>query len=347
MFAGEVTLPMPSQPPKPPRRVPRKLNAESTATPPELSASQVADSKLEDSRKSQIWYAILIAGVILLFLLLLIAGSIGIGVAMKMSSSEKSSSEAQAPRANSASDTEETGQANQPEDDSSRESLPKETSTARDKQLSDMTSNSPKTPSSNTTGTKENLSGNSLGDKDGTSDIDADAPIITISSSGFFGIVAKGRKFVYVVDCSGSMTGLPFTRAKQEVMRSISSLSEDQAYSIILFATESYPMYSPSIINHMEKPTPDALQKTENWLDSFSIKGGTAPQGALLKALQMGPDAIFFLTDGGFEAHVAAVITQANTNNVSINTICFISRTGEPILKQIAKANQGDYRFVP
>jgi len=338
---------MPSQPPKPPRRVPPKLNAESVAAPPELSASQVVDSKLEGPRKSQKWYAILIAGVILLFLILLIAGGIGIGVAMKMSSSEKSSIEAQATRANSASDTEETGQADQPEDDSSRESLADETSTPRDKQSSDTTSNSPKKLSSDATETGENLSDNSLGDKDETSDIAADAPVITIPGSGFFGIVAKGNKFVYVVDCSGSMTGLPFTRAKQEVMRSISSLSEDQAYSIIFFATENYPMYSPSIINHMEKPTSDALQRTENWLDRFSIKGGTAPQGALLKALQMEPDAIFFLTDGEFEAHVAGVVNQANTNHVSINTVCFISRAGEPILKQIAKDNQGDYRFVP
>ena len=279
---------MPSQPPKPPRRVPPKLNAESIAAPPELSASQVAGSKLEDSRKSQIWYAILIAGVILLFLILLIAGGIGIGVAMKMSSSEKSSSEAQAPRANSASDTEETEQADQSEDDSNRESLADETSTQRDKQSSDTTSNSPKKFSSDTTETGESLSDNSLGDKDETSDIAADASVITIPGSGFFGIVAKGNKFVYVVDCSGSMTGLPFTRAKQEVIRSISSLSKDQAYSIIFFATESYPMYSPSIINHMEKPTPDALQRTENWLDSFSDKRRNSTTGCSVESTSNG-----------------------------------------------------------
>ncbi len=330
---------MPSQPPKPPNRPRRKLHGE-IVVPGDRSVSQVEQSTHESSHQFRLWFAVLITGVILLILLLLIAAGIGLGIAMKLSSSDDSSSVAQAPGLHSTNDTESTNQVDQSKDDS-------DAANSADTQPSDRTSTNQRTPPTGATGARETSPDRPLGDEEESAEISTDAPVITIPSSGFFGIVAEGNKFVYVVDCSGSMSGLPFTRAKQEVMRSISSLSEGQAYSIIFFATESYSMYYPSIINHMEKPTQDVLQRTETWLDGFSIHGGTEPLGALLKALQMEPDAIFFLTDGGFEAHVAAIINQANTNSVSINTICFISRAGEPILKQIAKANQGDYRFVP
>src|SRR5262245_18159127 len=42
--------------------------------------------------------------------------------------------------------------------------------------------------------------------------------------AGFFGSKGKGKSFVYVVDCSGSMYGERFRRAKTELVRSINKL---------------------------------------------------------------------------------------------------------------------------
>src|SRR5262249_49573537 len=44
----------------------------------------------------------------------------------------------------------------------------------------------------------------------------------------FFGVRSSGRHFVYVVDCSSSMSGPPFDRARKELLDSVSNLRSTQ-----------------------------------------------------------------------------------------------------------------------
>jgi hypothetical protein len=69
-----------------------------------------------------------------------------------------------------------------------------------------------------------------------------------------------------------------------------------------------------------------------------------------LDALDLDANAIFFLTDGGFDPTVADDVRAKNYTGSkvkSINTICFTDRTGEKVMKKIAEENKGDYQFVP
>ena len=50
-----------------------------------------------------------------------------------------------------------------------------------------------------------------------------------------FGIEAKGSKFVYVFDRSGSMEGAPLAAAKKQLLESLQPLGETQQFDILFF----------------------------------------------------------------------------------------------------------------
>lgn len=171
----------------------------------------------------------------------------------------------------------------------------------------------------------------------------------SIAGSSFFGHRAKGSRFVYVVDCSGSMRGERFAKAQNELLRSIHNLEANQSFYVIFFSTRSYPMFSPD----REEPgllsaSRSNVNRVTKWVKAFTIKGGTEPETALTSALTLKPDAVFFLTDGQiFDARFAEKIDGKNGNRTPIYTICFQNRAGELLLKKIASDSRGEYRFVP
>jgi Mg-chelatase subunit ChlD len=165
--------------------------------------------------------------------------------------------------------------------------------------------------------------------------------------SEFFGIQAKGKKFVYVVDCSGSMNGQRFDEARAELLESVSGLGEDQSFFVYLFNNQSYAMYSPDIASAMTPATTPNIAKLERWVSGRQAGGGTEPLDALTQAIDMRPDAIYLLTDGQFSAAVVGEIQKRNRNKVVIHTIAFVDPSGEWLLKQISSQNGGLHRFIP
>jgi hypothetical protein len=177
------------------------------------------------------------------------------------------------------------------------------------------------------------------------SDQDADKP--SILGGSFFGIRAQGQRFVYVVDCSGSMEGPPYERAAKELIRSLAALSRSQEFFVILYSDDSYPMFYPGSTQKFVKATDDAIEQVQSWVLSFRYRGGTNPDPALQLALKVKPDAVFFLTDGAIPDSTANLVYQANTDEVPVHTVCFTNRAGQATLERIAKENQGKYLFVP
>src|SRR5262245_28256889 len=169
----------------------------------------------------------------------------------------------------------------------------------------------------------------------------------------FLGLKARGNKIVYIIDCSGSMAGQKLANAKLELIDSIKRLRSQQSAYVLFFATSSYPMFGPdnAVETKLLKCTPANVQKMEQWINNFNEGGGTNPRESLLAALDLRPDVIFFLTDGGFNPGVADEVRTKNhsgeTKTASINTICFTDRTGEAVMQKIANENKGDYKFVP
>ncbi len=162
-------------------------------------------------------------------------------------------------------------------------------------------------------------------------------------TTSFFGLTAKGSKFVYVVDYSGSMNGAKFLAAKAELLRSIMSLKNNMKFYIIFYNQSFISMPAETLV----AATKENKNRYFNWVESISAGGGTQPTEGMLKALSLKPDSIWMLSDGQFGPQVCDAIRQGNVGGkVQIHTIAFYDNTGEVQLKRIAKDNRGAYRFV-
>lgn len=163
-------------------------------------------------------------------------------------------------------------------------------------------------------------------------------------SAGFFGVKARGFKFVFVVDYSGSMRGEKLEVTKQELIRSVSALTPNMKFYIIFYDDQFEPMPA----NDLVAATPQGKTQYLQWASAVSGGGGTDPREAMNLALSLKPDAVFLLSDGGFPDSYADDIRAANPGaKVQIHTIAFYDNHGEAVLQRIATENRGKYRFVP
>ena len=171
---------------------------------------------------------------------------------------------------------------------------------------------------------------------------------------GFGGAKGSGRKFVYVIDHSDSMSwrgGRPMRRALSEATASVKSLDAKQGankFQIVVFNHDVEVFRNGSTLLDV---TPQNKSDALKFLSSVSASGGTAPEQALVKALLMKPDVVFFLTDADEElpeSSLAHLQEVRRTNNVK--QICVIefgqsSPTPKRSFRRLAAENGGDYVF--
>ena len=160
----------------------------------------------------------------------------------------------------------------------------------------------------------------------------------------FFGIKASGRRFVFVTDCSGSMEGPLLQKLKDELRKTVTTLPEAAEFYIVFFNHTSIPMPSPKCV----RASKTNVQHFLAWADQVQSDGGTDPSHALEVALTLRPTTVFLLTDGVFDpAPTAEVINRLNrAREIRINTIAIGEQRAEPVLRGIAEANRGIYRFL-
>jgi len=163
-------------------------------------------------------------------------------------------------------------------------------------------------------------------------------------TASFFGLEAKGTRFVYVVDYSGSMTGLKLQAAKNELIRSVQSLTANMEFFIIFYDNQFRRMPG----GEMVRATAQNKRRFLYWAKHIQGGGGTIPGPAMAYALSLKPDAVWLLSDGLFKGQdVPGQIRQMNPGGrVQIHTIAFYDNSGEAQLRQIAAENRGRFRFV-
>ena len=170
------------------------------------------------------------------------------------------------------------------------------------------------------------------------------------AATEFFGIGGYGQSFVYVVDCSGSMNqNGKFERARYELLQSIEQLNKDQSYFVIFYNHEAHPMDGGRLV----LATPAHIAETTQWVNYVEAEGGTNPLPALLYALSLHPDAIYFLSDGQFDPNTIQEIRLRNrpnnrlkTRQIPIHTIAFYDRFAAGLMRQIARNSGGEFKFV-
>jgi len=175
-------------------------------------------------------------------------------------------------------------------------------------------------------------------------------------SAKFFGIEATGKRFIFVVDSSGSMKWSKWRRACGELVTSIESLGPDQTFCVYFFDSVPHLMFNqrPAELR-LIKATPRNVMRVRRWMASVSFGNQTRPFTAVRHALSMRPDAVFLLSDGEFHDSTLAYFRAGDSvrddgnssDRVVVHTIGFKSRLGQETLRQIADRTGGTYRFVP
>ncbi|MCA9121805.1 MAG: hypothetical protein H6822_07050 [Planctomycetaceae bacterium] len=171
-----------------------------------------------------------------------------------------------------------------------------------------------------------------------------------------FGAEGTGNKFIYVFDRSASMEGFqgrPMAAAKQQLTASLNDLESVHQFQIVFYNDETTVFHpdrsrAPSILFASDENKKLAVE----FVDRMTAIGGTRHVEALVLALGMSPDVIFFLTDAAepqLTPSELAEIRRRNRSEATINSIEFGSGPrprGENFLMRLARENHGKHVYV-
>lgn len=209
-----------------------------------------------------------------------------------------------------------------------------------------------------TGGLSEGLSGLSTGAGAGSGDGAGQGGGSGFGSGGgnasFFGVEARGSRFAYICDISGSMDGgvggdaqtrrIDILRA--ELDRSVRSLGERSSFAIVLFSSDSRALGE----RQGWVPASDAGKSwARRAISQIKSEGDTQPSSAfeIVFKLRPRPDAIYFMTDGEFdESHVQRVAALNASLKIPVHSITFVSQQGEEKMRRIADQSGGTYTHV-
>lgn len=168
-----------------------------------------------------------------------------------------------------------------------------------------------------------------------------------------FGVEGSGYKFVYVFDRSDSMSepnGRPMAAAKAELAASLRNLDRTHQFQIIFFNHADPVVFNPTGQTGRLVFGDDANRSlAERFVAGVAPNGGTNPEMALVMAVNMRPDVIFFLTDGqDLTLSTIDRVTRLNRGNAYINAIEFGAGPGSPnaMMLLLARRNNGQARYV-
>ncbi len=171
---------------------------------------------------------------------------------------------------------------------------------------------------------------------------------------GLFGTEGEGFKFVYVFDRSESMGGAgrgTLRTAKEELKRSLESLDTNHQFQII-FYNENPVQFNPAgSAGKLAFGTEPNKHRAVRFVDSVIPSGGTEHETALMLALKLQPDVIFFLTDGDEPRMSPAQLAKIRryAAGTVINAIEFGAgpkQGGYNFLQRMAAENGGTYVYI-
>lgn len=193
---------------------------------------------------------------------------------------------------------------------------------------------------------EESEEGNPTGDDDGAEGAEyfgeGGAGAGGGSGSGgteFFGVKSKGNKFVYVIDCSGSMTGSKYRQARDQLIKSVERLRPRHRFYVYFFDHGDY-----KLLGDVEELLPADKEHKEYLREWSEQQGGTNCTGnALIRSVFLKPDVVYFLSDGGIR-DVREELRERNDHGAKINTLGFSAGAhGRELLEAIAAEHQGQY----
>ena len=218
------------------------------------------------------------------------------------------------------------------------------------------------TSAANVLGQGDGSNGGAAGGDDGGEGTIGRFPITT----GVFGIVSEGTRFIYVFDQSESMNSTfsyqtegqtvfsitPLAAAKAELLRSLNDLDEQQQFHMLFYNHQVWPFDTGNnnnnkLISANAKNREAAIQFVNN---VYGV-GQTNHVPALEIAIRLKPDVIFLMTDGEEKDDPSRDqlkrLRNLNNGHAKINVVqfCYEARSSGTLV-QLANENGGKHIFM-
>ena len=169
--------------------------------------------------------------------------------------------------------------------------------------------------------------------------------------ASFFGVEARGNRFAFVVDISGSMQfDNRLVLLKTELYESVSALLEHTHFTIWSFNSRAYPVTGVRWVDA------DDASKTraKRLIRAMEAGGSTQPADAIKSvfAMRPRPDAVYFMTDGDFDGQADAIIELFENLNgrgfrrVPVYCLTLVEDDGSATMQRIADDSGGSYRHI-
>jgi hypothetical protein len=191
-------------------------------------------------------------------------------------------------------------------------------------------------------------------------------------TTGVFGNVAEGTRFVYVFDHSDSMNSTfsyqsegktvfsitPLAAAKAELLRSLGDLDERQQFHMVFYNQDVWP-FDPNNLGYTSNPSHGKLipanaknrDLATRFVNDMYGSGQTNHMPALEIAIRLKPDVIFLMTDGEEKDDPSRDqlkrLRNLNKKHAKINVVqfCYQARSGGTLV-QLANENGGKHIFM-
>jgi Ca-activated chloride channel family protein len=154
-------------------------------------------------------------------------------------------------------------------------------------------------------------------------------------------------ELVFVLDCSGSMSGRPIEQARAAIERGLGLLQPGDSFQLINFSSSASQL-GPKPLD----ATPENVQRGLNYLHSLNAEGGTMMLEGLKAALDFPHDPqrlrfVCFLTDGyiGNEAEILSELHN-RLGNSRIFSFGIGSSVNRYLLDHMAKTGRGAVAYL-
>ena len=154
-------------------------------------------------------------------------------------------------------------------------------------------------------------------------------------------------ELVFVLDCSGSMSGVPLQQAKSAIAWSLKNMKEDDTFQLINFSNDARSLGQRPLA-----ATPANVQRALRHLESLQSEGGTMMIEGIKAALDFPHDPrrlrfVCFLTDGyiGNEYEILAAI-QERLGASRIFSFGVGSSVNRFLMESMAKQGRGAVAYL-